>query len=69
MLLIPLSSCTVDGVAVHNASHLYSRPKKLIHLAKVFCTGRENVISECALFTTSPSAAINKMNEAECGAR
>ena len=46
MLLIPLSSCTVDGVAVHNASHntvmrvlqkakCYSRPKKLIHLAKV----------------------------------
>ena len=66
MLLIPLScSCTAGGVAVHNASHLYSRPKKLIHLAKVFCRGSENVISECALFTTSPSAAIDKMNEAE----
>ena len=63
-----LSSCTADGVAVHNASHLYSRPKKLIHLANVFCRGSENVISECASYTNTPSAGINMMEEVQVAA-
>ena len=35
-------------VAVQNSTHMYKRPNKLVHLANVFCTGKEKTLSQCA---------------------
>ena len=66
--LLSVLSSADSAVAISNASCLFSRPKKLIHLANVYCRGRENVIMECAAYTNTLSAGINVMREVDVAA-
>ena len=66
--LLSIFSSADGAVAVSNASCLFSRPKKLIHLANVYCRGRENVIMECAAYTNTLSAGISVMREVDVAA-
>ena len=65
----PLSTLTHKGAfAVNSTSSSFSRARRPIYLANVFCTGRESGIQSCSFFTYSLTTGIDLMSELEVAA-
>ena len=64
---LPSSILTPTGAVVATSSS-FSRARRPIYLANVFCTGRESGIESCSSFSYSLTTGIDLMSELEVAA-